>query len=82
VELIKVFICVFQHGYFRILKESHFSPWYGITDHTVFCLINFLSGPSFQMRNEDKIHSLEESENVKNFCPDLGIRPQYSILLL
>lgn len=28
------------------------------------------------------MHSLEESENVQKRCPDLGVRHQYSILLL
>lgn len=66
----------------RILMEFHRSSLYGVTDRTVLWFIYLLSGPSFQMRNEEKMHSLEESENVQKRCPDLGVRHQYSILLL
>lgn len=47
-----------------------------------FAFISLLSGPSFQMGNEEKIHSLEESDSVMNFCPNLGVKRQYSILLV
>lgn len=62
--------------------ESHCSSLYGVTDRAVLWFIYLLSGPSFQVRNEEKMHSLEESENVQKCCPDLGVRHRYSILLL
>lgn len=57
-----------------------FSPLYGtiFTPLTTlsFCFIYLVSGPSFQVRNEERIRSLEESENVKDLCPDVGVTHQ------
>lgn len=53
-----------------------YSPLYGTTDHPVLCFIYLVSGPSFQVRNEERIRSLEESENVKDLCPNVGVTHQ------